>query len=172
MPSPTARELALAERLVRSFDPGHPAREKLYRHVECRKHCAGREIPWPNQSPIDQEWYSQTEQRKFRFSGLIYQFISYTPDYRSWTETSPPKELDAEDQGFIKQLPRVLSIVAECKAAAQNDQNHEILNLIPFVDDYYEAASRCIMSIVEQRLIPVSEKPQIPFVSQVLNLRQ
>jgi hypothetical protein len=170
MSTATARDLALAERLVRSFSPDHPAKERLVRHALCLKHCAGREIPWPNQIPIDQEWFSQTEQRKLNFSGLIYISICYNPYYRGWSETTTPHEFSEEDRGFIQQLPRLVAIIDECKAAAEQVQNDKILNLLPYVDAYLEATCRCIMSIVEQRLIPVSEKPQIPFVNQVLNL--
>jgi hypothetical protein len=170
MSTATARDLALAERLVRSFSPDHPAKERLVRHALCLKHCAGREIAWPDRPRIEQEWHSVAEQREYSFSSLIYCIICYNPDYQGWTESAPPKNLSDEDQGAINHMPRLLAILNECRAAATQDKNDEILTLLPFVDDYLEATCRCIMSIVKQRLIPVSEKPQIPFVNQVLNL--
>lgn len=170
MPPVTARELALAERLVRTFPSDHPAKDLLIRHSQCRKNCAGREIAWPKQQPIEQEWFSITEQRKFTFSGLIYGFICFNADYQGWTQTAPPERLRDEDHWAIKQLPRMIALVNECKAAATKNKNAEILKLCPFVEAYLEASCRCIMSIVEQRLILISERPLIPFVNQVLNL--
>lgn len=172
MAASSTREFGLAERRVRrEFSADHPAKEMFVRHDLCRKNCAGREIAWPNQTPVEQEWFSTTEKRSFSFSSLIYSFICFSPDYRGWKEDAPPESLRDVDRGAIEQLRRIIAIINECKAAATKDKNHEILNLLPFVENYFEAACRCIMSIVEQRLIPVSEKPKIPFVNQVLNLR-
>ncbi len=168
----SSREFGLAERRIRrEFSANHPAKEMLLRHARCRKNCAGREIAWPNQTPLEQEWFSMTEQRKYTFSGLIYGFICFDPDYRGWTETAPPESLRDEDRGAIEQLPRIVAIINECKAAATQDRNFEILKLLPFVDDYLEALGRCIMSIIEQRLIPVCEKPAVRFVDQVMQRR-
>lgn len=164
MSSQSAREFGLAERRVRrEFSANHPAKEKLVRHTLCRMNGTGRDIPWPNRPRIEQDFFSQTMGRPFSFSSYAYIHLCFDPDYRGWTQAAPPPKFSDSDRDSVFRLRNELAILAECHEAAVHDNNLQMLEILPFVLDFLEATCRCIMSIVEQRLILVSENSQSHF---------
>jgi hypothetical protein len=62
---------------VLELEDSHPAKQFLEAFMDCVADCAGREIGWEDQIPIEQEWISVVDGRNRTFSGFVYQFLCY-----------------------------------------------------------------------------------------------
>ncbi len=135
----------------------HPARAALTAHLEARIECVGREIPWPNMAevPIEQEWFSQVDQRRWTFSGFAYAFISFDLVLDGWLQHS--REIDQFERSFICELPRLRKLLDECEQAARSDENWRVLPLIEKAREFFSAYEASIYSRVGNELTENSD---------------
>jgi hypothetical protein len=105
--------------------------------VECNRDCVGQEIDWPDQKGVDQEWYSESESRRWRFSAFAYEFISYSPQFPEWADASFPKELTEQERTLLDRFERFDRLMRECEAAAARDDNQPILEMAGQVREMY-----------------------------------
>jgi hypothetical protein len=121
-------DVAHLNRRLLELPQSHAARRFLEAFMRCRLDCVGKEISWDGGPEIDQEWYSVTDARTWRFSNLMYGFVSFAIILDGWLDDAPkvtPLEL-AHDQKF-QHLRRLL---AECEVAAKGDGNKAVLIMI------------------------------------------
>ena len=104
------------------FSPTHPAREFLEAFVQCRKHCVGCEL-----SGIDQEWFSEKENRLTRFSSFAYEWLSFDVELDGWL-TNAPCITEAEQRSLEAAL-KMEALMGECKEAAMKNQNQAVILL-------------------------------------------
>lgn len=121
----------------------HPALQVLIAHSRCRRFCACREIPWINgPPPIEQEWYSQTLNRRFSFSSIIYAFVSFTLVLEEWL--SHPPHVTENEKSTLREISRNLAVLDECEAAAVSAANTPILELTPMAREFFVSWERAI----------------------------
>lgn len=114
-------------RPVMKLDDAHPAKKFLNAFIECRSDCVGRHHDWTEQTPIEQEWTSAADGRRWTFSGFAYSFISFDIVLDGFNENA--RELTASELAAIDEVPRLRALMHECAAAAKHDGNTEILEL-------------------------------------------
>ena len=122
-------------RPIRAFPPDHPAHATLIAHLECRHTCVGREISFHGQErdAVDQQWYSAVDQRVWRFSSLVYTFVSFELILSEWID--PDYQLNAAQT--LAHTAKVLALLAECEIAAQQDNNLPVLEMILKVQRFF-----------------------------------
>ena len=109
-------------RPVLGLDDSHPARKFLEAFIDCRSNCVGRELGQDGEQPIDQEWISSTDGRKWTFSGFAYAFLAL--DFE--LESAP---FLVAETGVARDLPMLRLMMDECAQAARQNGNHEIVEL-------------------------------------------
>lgn len=114
----------------------HPAKRLLFAHAECRRDCAGRDVPWRNREAIDQEWDSKIEGRRKTFSAFVYEHICFDLVLESWLER-PPAVTDGE-KWIQDRLPRLRALLNECEQAASADENRKIVEMVNQVRRYLD----------------------------------
>ena len=115
---------------VLSFPVDHPARRFLEAFVECQRRCVGRDIDWPTEPAVDQEWYSPTDRRIWKFSQFAYLYLSFDVVLDEWQEEHSVPRPSSVEQGFLDGLPKCLTLLEECEDAAQLSSNGDILSMI------------------------------------------
>lgn len=137
----------------------HPAIRALQVHAEARDMCVGKEIDWINKTslkPIEQEWFSRTDQKVWRFSSLAYIYLSYDLELHGWL-TSSPLPLEIEQQFLLEEAPKLRILLSECEAAAQADGNDAILPLIAKAREFADAYEHAILFRFEQLGISIDD---------------
>jgi hypothetical protein len=125
---------------IAAFPDDHPAKRLLPAHSRCWRECVQREIAWPGHEDdaFDQEWTSRVEQGPSSFSGLIYTFVCFELILTEWL--THPSEITADERGILQEhLPRVRNLLAECQAAADQDKNTRVLELLPLPEAFFNA---------------------------------
>lgn len=108
----------------------HPAKRFLNAFVECRQDCVGREIGLPGSSlpAIDQEWFSETDQRKWRFSEFAYSFLSFDVVLDGWLTNA--SELTDSERAILEKLPYLRRLLQECNTAAVHSGNSAVVSCV------------------------------------------
>ena len=117
------------------FPPDHPARRFLEAFVECRKTCVGRET-----EGIDQEWLSEVDGRRHRFSSFAYEWLSFDVELDGWLHDAP--QVTESEKRALEAIETMRRLMAECKAAA--DGNPRIVNMCNQILDTLDLWSECI----------------------------
>ena len=118
---------------VLELDDAHPAKRFLIAFMDCRMNCAGRELDFGDQTPIDQAWQSAIDGRTWTFSGFIYAVICFDIVLDGFLENAPgltESEVCAADQ-----LPELRLMMEECAAAARQCNNDEIVEMTQEVQE-------------------------------------
>lgn len=128
---------------IYDLDDDHPAKKFLEAFVDCRSNCVGRAIEWDDRKPIDQEWQSAIDGRRWKFSGFAYAFISYNILMDGFLQNAPFPV--GSEIWAMERMPLLRSMTNECAQAARLDGNTEILELTDEVldmlhlwDEYHE----------------------------------
>lgn len=103
----------------------HPACRFLREFVECRRECVGLEA---SDDPIDQEWFSETDQQVWTYSKFAYSFLAFDIVLDGWLGHAAGRTLN--EQYWLDQLPRWSQLLRECEARATTDNNTAILPII------------------------------------------
>jgi hypothetical protein len=122
----------------------HPARRFLEAFIACRSNCVGREIAYRGREheAIDQTWTSATDNRLWRFSGFAYMYISFTVELDGWLTNSPtPTQYE---NSTLKELPRLRTLMEECREACVVANNDAVLVLTNQVIDLLDLWEECI----------------------------
>jgi len=132
--------------LVR-YPADHPAVRALRAHAEARDICVGREIEWPKLGnvAIDQEWSSAIDQRIWKFSSFAYAFISFDFVADGWLDEQQ-SSLQPFEEDFLRELPRLRKLLAECESAANADGNDDVLPLISKAREFFDAFEESIVA--------------------------
>jgi hypothetical protein len=112
----------------------HPAKRLVIAHAQCRRDCAGRDIPWHDREAIDEEWHSLIVGRRMTFSGFIYQYVCFLLESMSWIERR--EQCEQMSQEYI---PRLRGLMDECYRAATANDNPAILEMVGKVRAYLDA---------------------------------
>jgi hypothetical protein len=154
MKSPWPRGL----RIHRKNDPlaalpdSHPAKRLIIAHAECRRDCAGRDIPWPGRECVDQEWDSEIAGRHMTFSGFMYEHLCFDLVLESWLERPSDRERMVRDR-----LPRLRGLLDECQRAATADQNHKLIEMVNQVRGYLDLWDEAINCRIREEHIQQKE---------------
>jgi hypothetical protein len=121
-------------RPIFDFPVDHPARRLLITHAECWRDCAGREIAWPGKESeaIDQSWLSSLDGRQWTFSGFVYGFVCFDLVLHGWLDRPP--HLAADERAALEGIPKMRSLLAECRAACVQESNFPAFPLIDQVE--------------------------------------
>jgi hypothetical protein len=122
----------------------HPARRFLEAFIACRSNCVGREIAYRGREheAIDQTWTSATDARTWRFSHFAYKFISFEIELDGWLSNSPtPTQYE---NNTLQELPRLRSLMEECREACVVAGNDAVLALTNQVIDLLDLWEECI----------------------------
>ena len=117
---------------VFDLDRSHPARKFLKAFIDCQSDCAGCELG-DRGDPIDQEWMSSTDGRRWTFSGFVYAVICFDIVLGGFLENAAyltESEVCAADQ-----LPTLRLMMQECAAAARQNSNQQIVGMIHQVQE-------------------------------------
>jgi hypothetical protein len=123
-----------------TLDDSHPAKQVLILHAVCRRDCSGREIPWLDREDeaFDQEWMSCIDKRLWTFSGFIYSYVCFNLVLNEWINR--PKFITPDEHYVLTNIPRLRSLLNECLAAAQAENNTRIIAILPkataFIDEW------------------------------------
>lgn len=130
--------------LLRSLPPDHPAVKALHVHAEACDVCVGKEIDWPHLGivGIDQVWWSNVDFREKRFSSFAYEYISYDLFLDGWVESTP--EPTEAELGFLEDVPKMRTLLAECQKAAHEEKNYAILPLVTKASEFVDALEHAI----------------------------
>lgn len=122
----------------------HAAHRFLRAFIKCRNDCVGKEIPWPEeeQLAVDQEWFSATDSRRWKFSGFAYTYLSFDIELDGWLNDSPTPT--AGETSTIEKLPYLRSLLAECKSACIESGNTATLAMVAQVDELFDLWEDCI----------------------------
>ena len=112
---------------VLELDRSHPARRFLEAFIDCLSNCVGRHYGFDGQIPIDQEWTSSTDGRKWTFSGFAYAFLSFDIVLDGFLQGVP--HLTESEAAATEELPKLRLMMDECAQAARQDRNSDILEL-------------------------------------------
>ena len=125
---------------VLALDDLHPAKKFLCAFIECRWNCVGRELG-QFKAPIDQEWKSTTDGKRWTFSGFAYRILSFDIELDGFLEGA--SYLTPSETGAEQELPIYRSLMHECAHAAQESGNNdileltdEVLNMLSLWDEY------------------------------------
>ncbi len=134
-----------------SLPESHPAHRFLRAFITCRRDCVGREIVLPadKHDPVDQEWYSISDDRTWSFSALAYTFLSFNVELDGWLTDAPC--LTEAEKGVLDKLPYLRTLLSECVAAAIGEKNTEILVMIEQVRGLLDLWETCITVRLEER---------------------
>jgi hypothetical protein len=107
-------------------------------------------VVWPGREKeaFDQEWYSETDHRKWTFSGLVYAYVCFDLVLEGWLDR-PPAATEAERE-YLSQFPRLRSLIDECEAAAQADHNLEVSTRIPQLRSFFELYEDAIRLLIDK----------------------
>lgn len=131
----------------------HPARRALQVHAEACDMCVGKEIAWADKpwiKPIEQEWYSETDQKVWWFSSLAYMYLSYELEMHGWLNLSP-EPLGIELKFLFEEAPKLRVLLSECEAASRAEGNDRILPLIEKTREFVDAYEEAILFRFEQQ---------------------
>ena len=113
-------------RPVLALDDAHPAKQFLNAFIDCRANCCGRELGQGDEKPVDQEWVSSTDGRRWMFSGFAYAFLALDFELEGFLESAP---FLAAETGMARDLPMLRRMLNECAEAALLCDNHEIVEM-------------------------------------------
>jgi len=118
-------------RPIRALPQDHPAHATLLAHRKCRRDCVGREIVLPGHESeaIDQEWYSTSDGRQWKFSTFAYTFLSFDLVLHEWLDTRSP----FDPQPTLQAIAKMLTLLDECELSCHNHANERLLELLPTV---------------------------------------
>lgn len=141
---------------IAAFADDHPAKRLLLAHSHCWRECAGREIAWPGREDdaFDQQWQSPVEKGRWTFSGLIYMFVCFQLVLTEWL-THPPEMTGNEHELLTKHLPRARARTAECRAAAERDDNTRVIDMLPLLEAFLDAWQASILARLASDGIPL-----------------
>jgi hypothetical protein len=122
-------------RRVLELDDSHPARRFLEAFIDCQSDCLGRELGFDGQTPVDQEWTSATDGRKWTFSGFAYAFLALDFELESFLESAP---FLVAETGAARDVPMLRLMIGECAQAARQDGNSEIIELTNQVQQMFD----------------------------------
>jgi len=110
----------------------------LVRFYQVRQEVCGRDISWPSQPRIEQEWDSVLLQKRFSFSAFAYCFISLTLTMDEWFDDrfySSPSEWEKQ---CIAQLAMKQMLRDESAVSARCQGNDAILHFVEMVRSLLE----------------------------------
>ena len=114
-------------RPVLKLDDSHPAKRFLTAFIDCRMDCVGRHHDWTGEKPIEQEWRSATDGKVWTFSGFAYRALSFDIELDGFLQNAP--SLTESETCAARQIPLLRTLMEECAQAAQQNENHDILEL-------------------------------------------
>lgn len=122
----------------------HPAHHFLIAFINCRKGCVGRELDTRNsgQPPVDLKWYSDTDSRFWTFSEFAYKALAFDIELDGWLQDMPALT-DAEKM-TLEASPYLRTLMEECRAAARNDGNSAVLEMVSTVLEMLALWQSCI----------------------------
>jgi hypothetical protein len=130
----------------------HPAIAALVAHGECRRFCGGREIRMPGGPPAaDQSWHSEIDGRDWKFSTLFYTFISFDLVLDEWM--SHPPSITPQEIAWQEGIPKMRTYWNECEAAARQDRNEPVLEMLQSVKTLLDAWERAIAARIEKDVV-------------------
>ena len=115
----------------------HPARQFLEAFIECRKRCVGREA-----EGIDQEWWSDTDNRMRHFSSFAYEHLAFDVVLDGWLSNS--RSITDSERAALKGIPYSEALMQECRKAALADANVAVVELIDLVLNMLTLWKQCI----------------------------
>lgn len=137
--------------VLAKYSAEHPAVRALQVHAEARDQCVAKEIEWPQlgNRAIDQEWFSATDQRVWKFSAFAYAFISFDLVLDGWL-LDDIAELQPFEFEFLHELPRLRELLNECECAALADENAGVVPLISKARGFFRAFEESIYARLGQ----------------------
>jgi hypothetical protein len=104
-------------------------------------------LPGDGHGPVDQEWYSSTDERTWTFSAFAYTFLSFDVELDGWLTGSP--RLTESEKGVLEGLPYLRTLLNECETAAAAHKNNEIFDMIEQVRSLLRLWEHCITARLE-----------------------
>lgn len=138
--------------LLTTLPPSHPAVRALQLHAESRDLCVGKEIEWPHLGvkSLDQSWPSEVSGRPVSFSGIAYEYLSYDLVLDGWLKGCA--HATADESTFLStDYPRLIKLLAECRAAAVKESNPAILPLVDKAESFANAYRAAIVHRVSNK---------------------
>jgi hypothetical protein len=100
----------------------HPARQFLEAFIACRMNCVGKEL-----DGVDQEWFSTLENRRRRFSSVVYEHLAFDVELDGWLKDAQTMtESERQSLGAIRHLD---TLVNECLDAAIAENNPPVVSM-------------------------------------------
>ena len=112
---------------ILKLDDSHTAKRFLSAFIDCRTDCAGRELDFDGQVPIEQVWTSRSDGRVWTFSGFVYMFLCFDIELDGFLQNAP--YLTPSETAAARELPLLRSMMQECESAARESGNNDILEL-------------------------------------------
>jgi hypothetical protein len=114
-----------SNRRVLQLADSHPAKRFLEAFIDCQMNCLGRELG-DRGEPIDQEWMSSTDGRRWTFSGFAYAFLALDFALDDFAEGVPFLSLES---GAARDASILRTMVIECADASRRNGNNEVVEL-------------------------------------------
>jgi hypothetical protein len=141
-------------REVMLLDDSHPAKRFLNAFIDCRKTCAGLEIPYHDRQAIDQVWVSIVDGKRRTFSGFVYEYLCYDIVLDGFLQGA--KQLTAAELVDCELVPRMRALVTECADEARKQANNavaeradQILKLFDLWESYLDFRKAAIAKDVQ-----------------------
>jgi hypothetical protein len=131
-----------------SLPDTHPARKFLEEFIACREFCVGKEIGTPSSPPVDQDWFSELEQKKWTLSAFAYSFLSFDVELDGWLSSAP--QMTQSEIAALGTLPTLKILLSECERQAKLDENIAVLPLLARLNYLFDLWEKCILSRVKQ----------------------
>jgi hypothetical protein len=124
-------------RRILALDDEHPAKKFLTAFIDCRENCVGREIDFGDgEPPVEQDWISTTDGRRWTFSGFAYAFISLEFELDAFATGAP--FLYRSERRPRPTLPMLRQLMTECAQAARESDNQEIVELTDMIQNMFD----------------------------------
>jgi hypothetical protein len=154
----SARNIRALNRDILKYPEAHPARRFLEALIACRNACVGLEIACrgSRQKPIDQQWVSKIDGKKWAFSKFAYAYLAVDLVLDGWLSNS--LEMTPSESGALQQLPVLHRLLQECHDAACRDSNNQITELTAGVRNMLDLWEECIRSRRRQKVKATTQR--------------
>ena len=129
------RSLRRINRHILELPTTHPARQFLEAFIRCQERCVAAEQKVGFQ---DQEWISKLDGSRWTFATFAYAVLAFDLELDGWMLQSPV--LTESEVAHLQGLPRVRTLMNECREAALAESNTHIQ---PYIDQVVEMLDLC-----------------------------
>jgi hypothetical protein len=154
-PWPRGLKIAPENNPLAKLPDDHPAKRVLIARAICQRDCTLRELAGADGAgAVVQAWYSPTLNRECTFAEFIYEHACQELILTEWLERPPVMTSDEREN--LAEIPRLKSLLQECREAATAENNTAILELLPKAEDFVTAWEASILARLAADRIPRS----------------